>query len=62
VGGRASGRLLEKARVALEKEDVVEEVEAEGPEVEEGGDETPVLCWSQLVCGACIDAMRTWLR
>jgi len=28
VGWRASGRLLEKARVALEEEDVVEQVEA----------------------------------
>jgi hypothetical protein len=36
VGGGATGRLFEQAGVALEEEDVVEEVEAERAEVEEG--------------------------
>jgi hypothetical protein len=35
VGGRAPGALFEEARVSLEEEDVVEEVEREGTEVEE---------------------------
>jgi hypothetical protein len=37
----------EKARVALQEEDVVEEVEAEGSKVEEGSYETPVLRYNQ---------------
>jgi hypothetical protein len=47
VCGRASGRLFKKARVALQEEDVVEEVEAEGSEVEEGSYEAPVLPYNQ---------------
>lgn len=43
---RAAGRFLEQARVSLEEEDVVEEVEAEWAEVEEGGEQSPVLCRS----------------
>lgn len=43
---RASRRLFEEARVALEEEDVVEKVEAKRAEVEEGSEESPVL----LVC------------
>lgn len=43
---RATGRFLEQARVSLEEEDVVEEVEAEWAEVEEGGEQSPVLCMS----------------
>lgn len=41
--GRASGALFQEARVPLEEEDVVEEVERERPEVEERGYEAPVL-------------------
>jgi hypothetical protein len=43
MGRRSPGALFEEARVSLEEEDVVEEVEAEGAEVEEGGEEAPVL-------------------
>lgn len=35
--GGAAGRFFEETGVALEEEDVEEEVEREGPEVEEGG-------------------------
>jgi hypothetical protein len=38
VGGGAAGRLFEQAGIALEEEDVVEEVEAERAEVEKGGE------------------------
>jgi hypothetical protein len=38
-----SGGLLEHAGVALDEEDVEEEVEGEGAEVDEGGEEAPVL-------------------
>jgi len=37
VRGGAAGGLFEEAGVALEEEDVEEEVEGEGAEVEEGG-------------------------
>lgn len=37
------GGFLEHAGVALDEEDVEEEVEGEGAEVDEGGDEAPVL-------------------
>ena len=39
----SAGRFLEQARVALQEEDVEEEVEGEGAEVEEGGQEAPDL-------------------
>lgn len=42
VGGRG-GVLLEEAAVALEEEDVEEEVEGQGAEVEEGCQEAPEL-------------------
>lgn len=35
--------LLEKARVALEEKDMKEKIEREGSEVDEGGEEAPVL-------------------
>jgi hypothetical protein len=35
---RATGRFLEKSRVSLEEEDVVEQVETQWAEVEEGGE------------------------
>jgi hypothetical protein len=43
MGGRAARALLEEARVALQEEDVVEQVEREGAKVEEGCYEAPVL-------------------
>ena len=43
VGRGAAGRLFQQAGVALEEEDVVEQVEAERAEVEEGGEQSPVL-------------------
>lgn len=43
VGGRATGGLFEKAGVALEEENVEEEVEGEGTEVAKGREEPPVL-------------------
>jgi len=43
VGRRAARRLLEQAGVALEEVDVEEEVDGDGAEVEEGGEEAPVL-------------------
>jgi hypothetical protein len=48
VGRRASRRLFEKARVALEDEDVVEKVEAQWAKVKEGGDQAPVLLLCEL--------------
>ena len=48
VGGGASGRFFEKARVALEEEDVIEEVETERSEVEESCDQSPVLLQHEL--------------
>ena len=42
-GGRRSGALLEEARVSLEEEDVEEQVERGWSEVDEGGQEPPVL-------------------
>jgi len=41
--GDARGALLQHARVPLDEEDVEEEVEAEGAEVDEGAEEAPVL-------------------
>ena len=46
MGWRTAGGFFEEAGVALEEEDVEEEVEGEGSEVEEGGEESPVLCSS----------------
>ena len=43
MGRRAPGALFEEARVSLEEENVVEEVEREGPEVEECSYEAPIL-------------------
>jgi len=51
--GDARGALFQHARVALDEEDVKEEVEAQGAEVYEGTDQAPVLyhlpcqctCW-----------------
>ena len=43
MGGRAAGGFFEEAGVALEEEDVEEEVEGEGAEVEERGQNAPVL-------------------
>ena len=37
------GGFLEHAGVALDEEDVEEEVQGEGPEVDESGEEAPVL-------------------
>ena len=50
MGRRAPGALFEEARVSLEEEDVVEEVEREGPEVEERRNETPILSPCQSGC------------
>lgn len=41
--GDAAGGFFEHARVALDEEDVEEEVEGERAEVDEGGEEAPVL-------------------
>jgi hypothetical protein len=65
VGRRAPGALFKQARVSLEEEDVVEEVEREGAEVEEGRYEAPIL--SPCQSGVCLCTehacrMRTWLR
>lgn len=43
VGWRPAGGLLQQARVALEEEDVEEEVEIQRTEVEEGCEQAPVL-------------------
>lgn len=43
VGGGGAGGFFEEARVAREEEDVEDEVEGEGAEVEEGGYEAPEL-------------------
>lgn len=43
VGGGAAGGFFEEARVALHEEDVEDEVEGEGAEVEEGCCEAPEL-------------------
>ena len=48
--GDGGGGLLEHARVALDEEDVEEEVEGEGAEVDEGGEEAPVLLRFVSVC------------
>lgn len=42
-GGEGGHGFFEEARVALEEEDVEEEVERQGAEVDEGGEEAPVL-------------------
>lgn len=39
----ATGRFLEQSRIALEEEDMEEEVEREGSKVDEGGQEAPIL-------------------
>ena len=52
MGRRAPGALFEEARVSLEEEDVVEEVERERTEVEEGRYEAPILSLCQS--GVCL--------
>jgi len=53
VGG-ADGGLFEHAGVALDEEHVEDEVEGERAEVDEGGDEAPVLLgWERLVRCSC---------
>lgn len=41
--GRMAGGFFEETGVALQEEDMKEEVEREGAKVDEGGEETPVL-------------------
>ncbi len=43
MGGAAAGGFFEQARVALQEEDVEEEVQGEGAEVDECCQEAPVL-------------------
>ena len=43
MGWRAAGGFFEEAGVALEEEDVEEEVKGQGAEVEERGQDAPVL-------------------
>ncbi len=40
---RATRGFLKQARIPLEEEDVVEEIEAQRTEIEEGSDQAPIL-------------------
>jgi predicted anti-sigma-YlaC factor YlaD len=60
VTRRAPRRLFEQARIPLEEEDVVEEVEAERAKVKEGRYQPPVLRTSQWMLQSVLGA-QTWL-
>lgn len=43
MGGRAPERLLQESGISLNEKDVEYEVERQRSEIEEGGDEAPIL-------------------
>lgn len=43
MGWGAAGGFLEQARISLKEEDMEQEIEGQGAEVEKGSQETPVL-------------------